>query len=210
MIGSTGIVVPSGAVSPSSLRSTTSVSSGMSSSSCDRAESASAATKLLPVNERSDLRLNSGEGLGLSLEYRFNERIGIEGGVDFAQLDSTFMFDLDEAWETDSDDISMLTFLAGLNIHLSPDAKVDFYIGPVLGFVDLGSATYHVLGETHSRSYEADDFAFGAQIGLDVPLGGGGWGLHFGAKYLDLSADVRDSEVDLNPFIGSFGFAYNF
>ncbi|MDH3691436.1 MAG: hypothetical protein OEU36_18505, partial [Gammaproteobacteria bacterium] len=50
------------------------------------------------VLERSTLSFGGGAGAGISAEYHFTDLIGLEGAVIFAQLDSRFMLDLDEAW----------------------------------------------------------------------------------------------------------------
>ncbi|MCP4013041.1 MAG: hypothetical protein GY728_08025, partial [Phycisphaeraceae bacterium] len=85
------------------------------------------------VSERSHLHLDGGIGGGADLEYHFNPRVGLAGSVLYAPLESELFFDLDDEWESDEDDISFLAFLIGPNFHLTPDKKVDFYIGLFAG-----------------------------------------------------------------------------
>jgi outer membrane protein W len=69
-----------------------------------------------------------------------------------------------------------------------------------------------VRGET---KVEVDDgFAYGAVIGIDVPIEGGHWAVSGSLRYLVSSIDMQDAdvggEVDINPFEIRAGFAYRF
>ena len=163
------------------------------------------------VSERSHLHLDGGAGAGVEVEYHFNERIGLAASVIYAALGSELFFDLDDEWESDEDDISFLSFLVGPNFHLTPDKRVDVYLGLFAGLVDLGSTSYRVLGETQRRSFDADT-AFGAQLGVDIPFGKGDWALNLAARYLDLTVELegRGPEVGADPLIFQAGFSYKF
>ncbi len=163
------------------------------------------------VSERSALSLDSGVGAGAGLEYHLTPRVGLEGSVLYVPLGSIFMFDLDDAWETDEDDVEMLAFVFGPNFHLTPDKKVDLYVGPFVGVVDLGSASYRVLGETHNRSLDADT-VFGIQLGLDIPFGAGDWAVHLGARFMDMTVEISEEapEIAADPLALEVGFAYRF
>ncbi len=161
------------------------------------------------VSERSGLRLDGGEGLGVSLERHFNERIGLEVGLLWADLDSSFILDLDNEWERDTDSASFFSVVVGPNFHLTPGRQVDFYIGPFVGWADIGSSSFTALGESHSRSF-GDDFLIGAQLGIDVLFGGGPWGLHLGGRFMDLTVGDDEEELDVNPLIWELGFFRNF
>ncbi|MEM7350028.1 MAG: outer membrane beta-barrel protein [Acidobacteriota bacterium] len=162
------------------------------------------------VSERTKVALDGGEGGGVGLEYHFNPRVGLEGSVLFAQLGSKFILDLDNDWEQDEDDSSFLAFVIGPNFHLTPDKRVDFYIGPFIGIVDIDDATYNALGETHRRSFDADT-VIGLQLGLDIPFGDAGWAFHLGGRYMDLSVEVDNGpEIGADPLLFEAGFAYKF
>ena len=163
------------------------------------------------LSERSVLSLDSGVGAGAGLEYLFNERFGLEGTVMYVPMGSNFFFDIDVDWAEDDDDFQMLAFMIGPNFHLTPDKNVDFYIGPFIGFADLGSTTYRVLGETQRRSLDADTL-FGIQLGLDIPFGDAGWAVHLGARYIDMTieADEMPGEIGADPLGLEVGFAYHF
>lgn len=160
------------------------------------------------VNERSGLTIDGGYGLGVGLERHLNPRIGIEASLLWADLDSLFILDLDEAWGHDDDAVTFLAITIGPNFHLTPGKRVDFYLGPFVGWADLGNTTYQVLGETHQGNF-GSEFVLGGQLGLDVGFGGD-LGLHLGIRYIDLTAGDDDSEIDVNPLIGEAGLFYRF
>ena len=167
-------------------------------------------------NERSEVSLESGIGIGAGLEYHINDRVGLEAALLWADLDSYFFFDIDVDWADDEDSSSFFAATFGPNFHLTPNSdRVDFYIGPFIGFASLGDSTFNVLGETHSREFDTD-VLFGAQLGLDISFGDD-WGLHLGARYMDLAVDVEydeiegnEIEMDLNPILLEVGFFKNF
>ncbi len=172
------------------------------------------------VNERSDLRLDAGIGFGLGLEYLASRRVGVELSAIFADLDSQLMFDLDELWETDTADLGITMITLGLNYHLTPDRRVDFFVGPLIGLVQYDSASYRVLGETVRHNFGDDDFTWGLNFGLDFPFKPDSrWGLTAGLRYLDSSADEGDDDdnatgqersLDVNPLTLMAGIAYRF
>jgi len=163
------------------------------------------------LSERSKLSLESGIGVGAGLEYHFTPRVGLEGTVLYVPIGTKFFFDIGVDWAEGKDDTEMLAFLIGPNFHLTPEKRVDVYIGPFVVIADLGSTSYQVLGETHRRSLDADT-VFGAQLGVDVPFGKGAWGVHFGARYMDMSVKVGNNAQKLaaDPLGLEVGFAYKF
>jgi len=161
------------------------------------------------ANEHSGLTLGSGEGLGLSLEHHFTDRIGLEAALLWADLDALLIADLPDAWEHDDGSADFTAITLGPNFHLTPGKRVDFYIGPFVGWASLDDPTFNIFGETR-RSKFGDDFVFGGQVGLDVGLGGGDWGLHFGVRYIDLTTGDGDDKLDVNPLIGEAGIRYRF
>lgn len=160
------------------------------------------------VNERSGLTLGSGEGLGLSLEKHFSDRIGLEAALLWADLDALLILDLDEAWGHDEESADFTAITVGPNFHLTPGKRVDFYLGPFVGWASLDDPTFNVLGETHSRKF-GDDFVFGGQVGADIGFGGA-WGLHLGVRYIDLTTGDGDNKLDVNPLIGEAGIFFRF
>lgn len=170
------------------------------------------------VSERSSLRLDGGDGLAFGVEYRFNERIGLEGSVSFTDMDASFILDLDNDWERDTDSATALGLQVGPNFHLTPQSRVDLYLGLFVGFLDIDNVSFTTLGETTNAGLDSDVY-FGAQLGLDIPFGDRPVGLHLGVRYLDLAIEEGEDldeggrgeeELNADPFISEIGFFYRF
>ncbi len=161
--------------------------------------------------ERTHVTLDNGNGVGLSLEYRPNPRLGIEGGLLYSELDSMFVYDSPTEWLMDSDSSSLLVLTLGPNFHLTPDSKADFYLGPYIGLAQIGDADYSLGGTVGTVGTDFDDeFVFGAQLGFDYPFGDSSWALHLGALYMNLGLSNGGIDLDANPLIGTIGLAYDF
>ncbi len=161
--------------------------------------------------ERTDLRVSGGSGAGFNVEYRANDRIGIEGGLLYWDLDSMLNFDSATEWLMDSDSSDVLTLTVGLNFHLTPGQKVDFYVGPYIGLAQIDDPSFDLGGSVGTVSGNVDDeFVWGGQLGLDVPFGGSGWAFHAGALYMALGVGDSGVDLDIDPLIGTVGLAYNF
>lgn len=164
------------------------------------------------VNERTKLKVEDGFLAGVGAEYHFNDRVGLEGALLLGNLDSTFILDLNDDWASDDDDLGLFGVTLGPNFHLTPNSRVDFYIGPFIGFINPGEGDYRTLGESTEVEFDSE-FIFGAQLGLGVPFGESPWGLAFGARYLDLSIEEDGGagrEFDLDPLALTAGISYTF
>jgi outer membrane protein W len=166
------------------------------------------------VNERSDFNLDNDFGIGAELEYHFGPKIGLAAGLFYSEVEAHFMYDLDDLWGMDEDDVSMLLLTVGPNFHLTPDKRWDLYLQPFIGWADLGNATFNTLGETVTRKVDADDFVFGLGLGLDIPFGPATpWAFNLGARYVDMPADIQgnfEREVNIDPLIFGAGLSYSF
>ena len=170
-----------------------------------------------------DARYSEGgaTGLGISAEYRFAHRLGAEFGIAAAVgIDGyTYPYDFNT--------FSFVPLTAGLNFHLTPDRKVDVYLGPVLAWVHYEDLTFTVYPGVHSHHWPywlpgvhenlrvEDDFALGANLGFDVRFGDSRWSFCTALKYLATNLDATDFEgrrvdVDLGPVILSVGAGYRF
>ena len=164
------------------------------------------------VHRSSHDSFDDGVGGGVSAEYHFSDRLGLEVALILANLDSEYMLDIDDLWETAEDNVSFTSVTVGPNFHLTPDKRADFYVGAFIGVVDLGSVSYSALGETQSRSFD-DDFVIGAQIGIDVPFRQASpWDFHAGLLYMDLTAEdtLSNAKIDVDPLIFTLGIARHF
>jgi hypothetical protein len=166
-------------------------------------------------------------GGGVALEYRASRRLGLGLEVLSSKVESDVGF---EFFDTDlfvlESRVRMTPVLARLDVHLTPDHKADLVVGPVLGYMHYGDLTTEVrsdfLGESLDveRLRTKDGLAWGAHIGLDVPIGAGG--LYFTTSATYLAAEVEteggvdedggagDVELDLDPFVVQAGFGYRF
>jgi hypothetical protein len=164
------------------------------------------------VNERTDLMMDSGWGFGLNGEFLVMPALGIVFGLDWVNLDSSLMVDLDDLWETDTGDIGMRLWNLGLNYHFTPEKRVDFFAGVFIGLAQYDSNTYNALGESWKLDFD-DDTAFGLNVGIDVPFKEGSPWIFTGAlRYMwsDVSSDGDVHELNVDPFALSAGIGYRF
>jgi len=163
---------------------------------------------------RSDL--DGGGGAGVRGEYQLSRRLGVEiGFFSGASVD----IDVGVSGGTSSTvvEVSSYTFLApGLDVHLTPDAKVDLYIGPQLAWVNYSDVEVGVLPGSVGTGVSVDtDLGFGGILGLDVPVGERKrWTFQMNLRYLDTKmegdATTPRLEADFDLTIFSLGFGYRF
>ncbi|MCD4748816.1 MAG: porin family protein [Thermoanaerobaculales bacterium] len=169
-------------------------------------------TFVLPGSDVRTVGFDSGLGAEVGLEYRATRRLGIEVGVMAGSVDSHLRRDVFGLNAADSDSLGLTTFIGALNFHLTKQPGVDFYLGPVVALMDVGDASFELLGDT--VDFEGgSDFGWGGQIGIDVPLSRAtAWGLHLGLRFLDidLDDDADAGSVRLDPFIAGLGLSYGF
>jgi outer membrane protein W len=167
-------------------------------------------------------------GLGLGLEYQLSPRWGLEVGALRASPDVIITLDetVPEITVSTSDNPSFTPLTAGVNAHLTPNAKVDFYIGAFVAYVLHDDLDFRLQAEIpvddmllvleeQVRIKVDNDFGWGALLGLDVPLGDGNWGLTGTLEYLATDLDTTDDDGDrttigYDPFIVTFGLVYSF
>ena len=173
-------------------------------------------TVLVPdTGEQIAFDSGNGYGFGIDLEYRVSRRLGI----DFGALTATPVIDvlIDEAGVISASAQPRITpIYAGLNVHLTPEGTLDLYIGPVLAYVIYSSFDLVVDPWFYREGFVTDnDFGIGANVGLDVRLGGDGWLLSAAVKYLEttLVASPPDESIgktDIDPWIFSVGIGFRF
>ena len=161
--------------------------------------------------ERSKLSINSGDGFGAEAEYRLNCPFGLSLGYIAADLDSMFTFDTEEVWLMDNDTVGFSMLSIGANFHLTPKSRMDLYIGPFIGIVDLDDATFDLGGPRGRVSESLDgETALGFTAGLDVPFKDNGpWAFTASLRYATMAADGNDGlNIDIDPLIATAGIAY--
>ena len=146
--------------------------------------------------EQTAFNFDGGDGLGFGLERHISQRLGLELGVLLADLEGLLMFDLDSPvpgggfgqglWGMNEGDVGFTALTAGLNYHLTPNSRADFYIGPYVGLAMLDDVTISDLGESFRYNFD-DEFVYGLNLGLDIPFRAGGpWALAAGVRWMDL------------------------
>ena len=165
---------------------------------------------------------DDGWGVGVNVERLFSDRIGLELRGLYGQLDDQFRIEANGLGIDESDDADYWNLSLGLNVHLTPSHRLDWYAGPFVGYGDIDG--HESLAVDRSLEYEADgDVTWGAQTGLDWPFGASPWSLHLGARYTVFSADLtqrytepggavleQSGSVDLDPITVELGVAYHF
>jgi len=145
-----------------------------------------------------DVGSNSGWGFGLGLERRFSDLIGVEVGVDWSRPETTIdVFHPDVGRIHVSDDLSLWTLRAGLNLHLVSGETFDLYVGPVVAWLRpsrelVFSATYEEQTD-ELRVKTSSEFGWGATAGFDLAIGEY-WTVNASASYL--KADLTTTDVE--------------
>jgi outer membrane protein W len=159
-------------------------------------------------------------------EYRMNELLGFDfvllnakSDVD-GRLRGTFwindsntgeLIDTGPLDETEGvGDVTFTPLTVGVNFHLTPRSKLDFFVAPVVGYVLYGD-----LDLSGEKIAMEDDFAYGATVGFDIPLGGDHWVFNGALRYL--STETKPDEpgfegesLDVSPVVLQVAVGYRF
>lgn len=167
-------------------------------------------------------------GLGISGEYQFSDRLGLELGIFRASPDVNLVNTIKELDLTAraSDGQAMTPVTLGLNIHLLPEDRLDLYISPFLAYVYYGDLEFFISETTEINGEQivledsirvdvANDLAYGATVGLDVPFSSKPWAIATSLRYLATSLDITDPDgdretLDFDSWIISLGLRYSF
>lgn len=182
-------------------------------------------------DEGDEIRADSDSafGLGISGEYRFSHRFGAELGIFRANPDINlhYQFNVIPASFTTTDELAMTPMTLGLNIHLlPPDKRADLYMAPLFAYVQYGDLTFEI-----AETFEVDgipvpfeetvevsvssDVAYGAALGLDVPISFSPWAISGAVKYLWTDLHLTESgggreSLGYDTLITTLGFRYSF
>jgi outer membrane protein len=167
------------------------------------------------TGERIHFQADGGYGGGLELEYRVSHRLGIGfGAVTASPVIDVLIDEVGVISASAKPRISPV--YVELNLHLTPASRADLYVGPVLAYVVYSSFDL-VADPWFLREWfeTEDDWGYGINAGLDIPLGDGGWFVTGAFKYLvtTLEASPPDEGVgrsDIDPMIFSVGVGYRF
>ena len=83
----------------------------------------------------------------------------------------------------------------------------------MIAFVDYDDLRFSIGSETATVDAD-DDFAWGARLGLDIPIGGAGWSLHTAVSYIDTELDIGTDDgrdrLSFDPLLATVGIGYRF
>jgi outer membrane protein W len=160
------------------------------------------------LQQELSIEAESAFGPEVGFEYMFTDMIGFDVNLG--------MFGHDVEAELLGDDakigdIDLMPLLFGANFHLMRDKKIDLYVGPSLGYIFFSDLD---VVDDSSDVPVKDDFAYGANFGVDVPFHDN-WSFSAGLRYLLVGAETDESgveniEIDIDPFVVRVGFAYEF
>ena len=188
--------------------------------------------------QRLGIEAESSLGFDFGYEYMLTDLIGLDGHIGYSRFDLEGVYSGDITWtpwtgfppapRSDLSETSMITgkqtgsmnampLTVGVNFHLTPSSPVDFYLGPVVGYVFLSSINGDG-GEMRAEFEEftsvtpleggtlatKDAFTYGAVAGLDVPFGEKGWSFAASARYLKMAVEIDepdeiDATIDIDP-----------
>jgi outer membrane protein W len=167
-------------------------------------------------------------GLAVSGEYQASPLLGVDLGVMRATPDiGVRSEDRDLGLSVSATDgLTMTPLSLGLNFHLTPTRRFDLYLGPFLAYVLYSDLEWRVnetldvdgvpvVIDATLRMSVANDLAYGAVAGADIPIGSGAWYFSAAAKYLATELDATSPEgtsetLSLDPIIVTLGVRYSF
>jgi opacity protein-like surface antigen len=169
--------------------------------------------------DRGGYGIDVGGGLGVNAEYRFSRRLGFDlgviggGGVDIQTRPVHYPAG---TWYT-HDTLSFTPLTAGLDIHLTPENRVDLYFSPLVALVQYGGLVVRSGpgGVTTHIDFDSD-FAIGAALGIGVPFHQQArWSFNANLLYLDSNFDGSSQDGlrldgDYDATVFGLGLGYRF
>jgi len=164
-----------------------------------------------------DVTAESDLGFGVTLEYQFNNLLGLEAGFMKASpaivLSAEDIPGYGDISLTDSMSTTALTL--DLNFHLTPNSEYfDFYLGGGLARMGYGDLQYAEPDGDSLVLEVSNDTGYSAKAGLGISLGkNSNWAAFGGLRYIWTDLDVTQENAatfDFNTFSFSVGIAYSF
>jgi outer membrane protein W len=167
-----------------------------------------------------DLEADAATGPFFEYEYMVGDKAGF-----FANL-STQNHDIDADASDPSTpvtlsatigDVDVTPLELGLNFYVVQNDSVQLFLGPKIAYVFYGDveldSQFVDPGDPSDVSTD-DELGYGANLGLDVPFGEGGWGFFVGLQYLVLSLETDEGgdsvDLDIDPFVLRAGVGKRF
>lgn len=159
-------------------------------------------------------------GYGLSLEYQFSSRWGIEGG--FMQGKPAVELNAEVPGYGTlslSDSMKTTVLLAEINFHLTPNSpSFDFYVGAGIARMSYNDLLFEIEEIDQFLAVDiASETTWSAKAGLDIAIGKG-WSAIGALRYVDSSLKAYEAEdgpgdsetFDFKIYNFNVGIAYSF
>jgi len=155
--------------------------------------------------------INGGGGVGVNFEYRYSPRMGFEiGAMAIGGNVRVGVGREDRHYGAGVEVDGYLPITFALNYHpLKNSEIVDLYVGPLIASTFISSVGVGPGVIVESRV----DFGLGANFGVDINFGKRSrWSFNSGLKYIANVANNsdRNSRLDFDPLIWTFGFGFRF
>lgn len=172
-----------------------------------------------PAENPDEIRVtaDSDLGFGASLEYRFNNLVGLELG--YLQASPAIVLTAEDVPGYGdislSDSMSSAATTLDLDVHLTPSSEYfDFYLGAGFAYLSYGNLTYLEPDGDILNLSVSNDFGFSAKAGVGISLGKNRtWAAIGGLRYIwtDIEVTQEDSTTfDFDTFSFTVGIAYSF
>lgn len=152
-------------------------------------------------------------GFGVSAEYFWSDRIGIEGAAFLSSHDVDMTISNVGGMFTAADSTRFRTFTLGINYHFETEGRTRWSAG---GFVPLmfADGTNHAfpdLNRTERRAYD-QDYGIGAKAAMEWSFAPGSpWTLSIEGRYMFLIMESETvGDIDVDPAVLSVGIGYRF
>jgi outer membrane protein W len=155
---------------------------------------------------------DGGNGFNGEVEYLMSPRIGLFGGLTFANMKTNLEFRQGNDLAYSNDRVDLREINVGANYHFLPGGRLDFYAGALLSWVGYSSSTFNFSQVDYDYQVKYDDeLSWGINAGLDIPFGqDSSWFGSVQARYmfLALEGDNNVYSLTVDPVQGYFGIGY--
>jgi outer membrane protein len=132
-------------------------------------------------------------GWSAGFEWRFADRLGLEGDVTWSDADL-------ESGGSVLGSAEFQPIAVNLNFHFFPDKIFDLYVGGGFAYVNVGDVDFQ------GTDVDVDsESTFDVQVGFDINLGDH-FAIVLGVRYYDLTVDGSGGEeLEVNPLVSRVG-----
>ncbi|MEJ2580874.1 MAG: OmpW family outer membrane protein [Acidobacteriota bacterium] len=169
---------------------------------------------VLVTSNRSNhtgVSVNGGGGVGINFEYRYSRRMGFEIGA--MAVGGAVSVGVGKDYRHHGAGVEVNGYLPitfAFNYHpIKNPGTVDFFVGPLAAFTFLSAVG--VGPGVYVESYA--DVGLGANLGVDINFRKNSrWSCNTGFKYISnvTSREDRDSRLEFDPLLFTFGFGFKF